>query len=31
MGHDDWSLEPDPERAAQIPDGHGLIANGMKG
>jgi D-amino-acid oxidase len=30
-GHDDWSLEPDPERAAQILDGHGLIANGIKG
>jgi glycine/D-amino acid oxidase-like deaminating enzyme len=30
-GHGDWSLESDPERAAQILDGHGLIANGMKG
>lgn len=29
-GHGDWSLEPDPERAAQILEGNGLIARGMK-
>lgn len=30
-GHDDWSLESDPGRAAQILDAHGLMASGMKG
>ena len=29
-GHGDWSMEPDPERAAQILEGNGLIAGGMR-
>jgi hypothetical protein len=26
-----WSTDVDPRRAAQILDGHGLIAGGMRG
>jgi glycine/D-amino acid oxidase-like deaminating enzyme len=29
-GHGDWSMESDPERAAQILEGNGLIAGGMR-
>ena len=29
-GHGDWSMEPDPERAAQILEGNGLIVGGMR-
>jgi hypothetical protein len=28
---DVWSTDVDPHRAAQILDGHGLIAGGMRG